>query len=131
MKVDNRYWAGLFDGEGSVYIYPHGKGMQISITQKDVTILHLLKLVFGGDITKYGKQTCHKWRVINGMEMKNFLTAIVPYAIIKALDVQVALEFLSKWRHSGKGYHPLPKEEAKRRQELRDRLYTVREIHKN
>lgn len=124
--IDNSYWAGLFDGEGNIYISKGLHHMQVSITQKRPEILYLLKEVFGGGVTKYGKQTCHKWRVSSIEDIRNFLEVIYPYSIIKKGEISVALEFLKNSIPHSKGYRPLPIEEKERREGLRNNLYVVR-----
>ena len=79
--MTNEYVAGLFDGEGCIYIAKNLGAVQVSITQQSTGILRLLKQRFGGTVSKYGKQHCHKWRITNKVEMVNFLKAIEPFDI--------------------------------------------------
>jgi len=130
MNIDSRYWAGLFDGEGSIYFDKRCSSIQITVTQKDTPILHLLKNRFGGAVTKYGKQNCHKWRIVGVGKTLAFLKEIGPFCIIKAVEVQCALEMLSGWKFESKGYHPLSDKERERRVSLRHQLMTDRKTVK-
>lgn len=126
MTIDNRYWAGLFDGEGSIYISKNVRHIQVVVTQKELPILHMLQKHFGGGITKYGKQTCHKWRVASVVGAEAFLKAVAPHAIIKAVEIQVALELLGGCGR-GKGYQPrMTEAEESRRKGLREALMADR-----
>ena len=112
------YWAGLFDGEGNIYIAKDLVHLCVSITQKENAILYVAKQKFGGTVVKYGKQTCYKWRVFSIREMISFLEAIEPYVFIKSGEVKIALEFLRGMRMENKGCNPLTSEELVRRKEL-------------
>lgn len=126
MTIDNRYWAGFFDGEGNIHVAPDVRHMAVSITQKEPAILFLLQKQFGGKIKKYGKQTCHKWRVHSAGEAEAFLKAIAPFLVIKAVEVQVCLEMLKGWGR-GRGYQPpMTREEEARRKSLREKLMADR-----
>ncbi len=122
MDIDNRYWAGLFDGEGSIYIAKDLIHAQISVTQKEEKVLYLLQAVFGGKVSKYGKQTCHKWRASSIQDMTIFLEAIVHYSIIKKTEIEIALKFLYGMRKNNLGCHPLTPQEKEKRVILRERL---------
>ncbi len=131
MEIDNRYWAGLFDGEGSIYIAKDLIHWRVTLTQKELPILYLFKNRFGGGITKYGKQTCHRLCLNSIAEMTAFLEAIVPYAIIKAIEIRVMLEFLNGCKKGdyNRGYNggkSLKKEEVERRLSLREQMMTDR-----
>ena len=124
--IRNDYWAGLFDGEGSIYIAKDLIHMQVSITQKETDILYLLKKEFGGGVTKYGKQTCHKWRVTSVDTMKKFLLSIEPYSIIKRGEIIIALEFLNGMRANNRQQSKMDEQEREERQTLFDKLVIER-----
>ena len=126
MTIDNRYWAGLFDGEGSIHVAKDLRHMYVTLTQKELPILFMLKNQFGGTVKKYGKQTCHKWQIVAADSVELFLKSVAPHSIIKAVEIQVTLELLKGWGR-GRGYQPKMKvEEEARRQSLRDRLMADR-----
>lgn len=127
MEIDNRYWAGLFDGEGNCYIDKDLIHYRVSLTQKELPILYLLKNRFGGTICQYKSQTCAKWCTNSVAEMKMFLEAIVPYVIIKAIEVRLLLEFIQGCKKGdyNRGYNggkSLPPEEVERRLSLHNAM---------
>lgn len=130
MKVSNQYWAGLFDGEGHIYFAKDLRHMTVGVTQKETAILFLLKGVFGGRVYKSHANTCHRWEAISKAQTLPFLEVIAPYVIIKAVEVQVAIEALSGFRNSkynsGGMNPPLDAKELKRRKLLRDKMMTDR-----
>lgn len=134
MEIDNRYWAGLFDGEGNINFSKDLKHMRVNVTQKEPLILQLIKNRFGGTIAKYRCHTCHRWFANNKDQMLNFLESISPYVIIKAVEVQCSIEALkgfrnSKWNGGGMN-RKLDPEELDRRQVLRDKLMADRKDEK-
>lgn len=134
MKVLDSYWAGLFDGEGSIYFAKDLKHLMVTVTQKETAILYLLQGTFGGRVYKSHASGCHRWEAISKSQSEPFLNAIKPYAIIKAIEVQIALEALSGFRNSryNKGMNkPLDAEEIERRRVLRQKFYEDRALPKN
>jgi len=121
--MDASYVAGLFDGEGCIWISEDLIHIQTSVTQKKTEILYLLKAKYGGNVSRYGKQACHKWRVVSIKDTLNFLEDIQPYVIIKASKVRIAIEFPKTMRVENKGYHPLDEAERIIRTDLRDVFY--------
>lgn len=96
------YLAGFFDGEGYVGISNDrpkwAKGnvylrLRVNITQKDDTVLSMLKDIYKGTINK-GKDGIYKWYV-DGNSAVIFLKDILPFLIIKKKQVELALEFAS------------------------------------
>lgn len=104
MDIHAQYWAGLFDGEGNIYIAKKGRHIKVSVTQKELPILYLLQSIYGGTITRYGVQVCHRW-TINGVALvRKFLRDIAPYSIIKGREVMLALKYVQGWK-DGFRYH--------------------------
>ncbi len=89
MRRDIRFYAGFYDGEGTIgaYQYWHRRPginrIQASISQKHIQILTELKRRFGGSIWRGVKQKIWRWR-ISGEKCKKFALAIYTY--------------VSKWR---------------------------------
>jgi hypothetical protein len=104
--------------------------IQVSVTQKETPVLYLLQQTFGGKVSKYGKQNCHKWRVHAVPEMLNFLRAVQPYAFIKLGEIKIAIQFLEGMRPGGKGCHPLTPDEVLRREGLYSDFRLERDGHK-
>jgi hypothetical protein len=105
------YLAGLFDGEGCVYlrfrdrhrirksedkIYQwHSKyyELQVTITNKNMGCLEFCQNIFGGRIYNQknkGNLTYSRW-MVEGKKAILFLTAILPYVIIKKPQIEAVL----------------------------------------
>lgn len=126
--MNKAYCAGLFDGEGHIYLAKDLLHLQITVTQKEIPVLLLLKQEFGGTVSKYGKQNCHKWRIHSIRDMVKFLQTIRPYAFIKAGEIKIALEFLNGMNMKNKGCNPLSYLELNRRKMLFDALRIERSV---
>lgn len=122
------YVAGLFDGEGNIYISKDLVHLQVSITQKETPILFLLKQEFGGVVGNSGN-SCYKWRVTSIGLMLNFLQTIQPYAFIKANEIKITIAFLEGMRKRNIGRHPLSSDEVERRSTLREKFYLDRKLN--
>ncbi len=123
------YVAGLFDGEGCVYISPNLVGIQVSVTQQKTEILYLLKKQFGGGVTRYGKQSCHKWRLTKTEDIEIFLNAIYPYCIVKKAEVAIGLLFVGDKEKESKKHNPLRSEQLQLRGNLHSELKLLRNGH--
>lgn len=122
------YMAGLFDGEGCVLITrdhraSHPKSgpcytLRCDIANTDRRPLDWLHQKFGGDIrrqTQGKKKPVYYWR--SGAQIaRRFLEWVRPWLIIKALQVDLALEFLANriLRSTGRGKHLTEEELALR-----------------
>ena len=99
------YVAGLFDGDGSVWIckqkttthYPARFQMYINVVNTNKEICEILQRKFGGTLraTDYPK---HKWKTRYGwycasQKAKALLKSILPHLIIKKERVELALKF--------------------------------------
>lgn len=113
--MDIRYTAGLFDGDGCVWIarqssrvaknptYPYYFQLQISIVNTNKEVIERLYREYGGYISKqdwkgYKKNHENKWKVqyswrSASSKAVNFLEKILPFLIIKKDRVGLALEF--------------------------------------
>jgi hypothetical protein len=120
--VNIAWIAGFFDGEGCVYIFPHCKGMQVSITQKDRTPLDLIRAFYGfGKVNKKGGG-CHVWVVCGRNETMKFLRSIRQYCIVKRKDVEIAILYAKTFDSSRHGCFSLDDKTLKERQKLRKEL---------
>jgi hypothetical protein len=119
------YWAGFFDGEGSVVITRTGQ-VRLMIAQKKHEILYLLIPEFGGSIT-YNKLTkVHQWGICNTDAIRKFVTHVRPYLSVKAEDVDIAVECCGLIRTKNLGCSRIPKEQFEKRLELRNKLLSIR-----
>lgn len=125
-KISNEYWAGLFDGEGSVSI-SNILRPSAHVSQKRTEVLFLLKSVFGGEVYSKGKGLrCSNWGVCKCEDVERFLNSIYPYLIIKEKEVKIILNLLPLIKRENKGCHPLTQEEKSVRLEARRTLQRER-----
>lgn len=137
MEIDNRYWAGLFDGEGNIYFAKDLFHIKVSVTQKETAVLYLLRNRFGGQVYSYKKQLVGKWEVFNKADSIRFLEAMLPHLIIKAIEARLALEALKGWNlrgtkngDGGRG-RPMLASELDRRKSINEAFYVDRVNPKN
>jgi len=123
--MTDEYVAGLFYGEGCVHIAKSLTHCAISITQKRPEILYLLQQKYGGKVSKYGKQSCHKWRVFACEDNEKFLNAIYPHVIIKKSEVEIGLKFLANQEKRNLRYNPLTEEQKELRVGCRNGLLEI------
>lgn len=97
-RVSAQYLAGFFDGEGCVSITGKKPHLQITISQKNPKVLHLIQKslkigkVWSRD-TKWGKT--HQLKIDRHEDQRKFIEIILPYSIVKRKHLEVALDFLS------------------------------------
>ena len=101
-NVKLAYFAGLFDGEGSITIRkPNGKNprahyLRVTIANSNPKPLKLIKKFFGGSLNKYipknGKQPSYIL-TLSCKKAHNFLEDIYPYLIIKRNIAWIAICF--------------------------------------
>ena len=109
------YIAGLFDGEGSIYISKGKKQyfLTVSITNTDLYVLEFIKnLLHIGKISKSPDKTMKHHKVyrlrLYSNDAKNFLEIVLPYLRVKTEQAKLAIEFQSKMKN---GKLTIPKEE--------------------
>lgn len=113
------YFAGLFDGDGSVAMYfsrarPKQPNDQIHITNIDVRVLIRARDLFGGRIvphapSRMSRQATWRWYVC-GLRAERFLRAVLPHLKIKKAQAEVYLSTRSLRR--GAGHYHSAKETA-------------------
>ncbi len=148
-KLDCAYFAGFFDGEGSIVINrpkgfkdkasrrPQQHRLVVAISNLDFAVLKTAKLLFGGNIWLHRssrnvqnnlqsrRADAYRWTVAAKMAAV-FLESIFPYLTVKRQEAKIALTFqrqLSK-RHSG--YNPLSESELHHRETFAIRLKNLR-----
>jgi len=117
-EVKKAYWAGFFDGEGSlgVYIYPHKSGKRsiisrrVSISQKSVHDACLVDIanVYGASIGTHkrpkNKRRCTMTTMqLTGIRAYEFLFDIYPYLGVKKSEAKVFIEYIEQLRKIGCG----------------------------
>lgn len=124
--ISNEYWAGLFDGEGSVSI-SNTLRPRATISQNKTEILYAAQKRFGGHVFSKGDTSnCSNWVVAKAEEVEDFLWAVFPYSIIKREEIDIALKVASMIRKQNKGCHPLPIEEKSQRLAYRRQLQKIK-----
>ncbi len=95
------YYAGFFDGEGSIGIYRNGTGLhhlrtQITQNVSDATteLFKELKEAYGGNLgimrsSIYRNNEAYNWQ-LNGEGAKNFLMDLLPHLRLKRTQALVA-----------------------------------------
>lgn len=108
------YVAGLFDGEGCVYIYERKAvggmvnpsfAMAVTVSSTNSDILYWLKGLFGGSINFHKRvklihRTCGEWRICS-LQALPLLKSIQPYVRIKKEQVNLAILFQEMQRRGG------------------------------
>ncbi len=123
--VDNKYWAGFFDGEGYVTINKVG-GVVVGISQKRAEVLGLMIEQFGGTISNNHGPETSAWRTGQADEVKNFLSMIYPHSIVKREEIEIGLKAAELIRRNNQGCVPLTFAEMEDRMKLRDELQALR-----
>ena len=98
------YAAGIFDGEGSVYV-SSGRALAngekqfflcVSINNTNEEMIRLMQNWFGGSISRTAETGNRKglWRLrMYSRVARNFLTTVRPYLTIKHRQADLAIEF--------------------------------------
>lgn len=156
MSVSNEYWAGFFDGEGSVQPERYRSkihnekfivGIKVIVTQKEPMVLCLMEKQFGGRVfvrsvkTPNGVRTSiGRWQCGKAPEVLNFLKAIQPFVLIKSIEIGIAIELIeaimkprdtefstdTQGRKWIQRKSPIDLVEIKRRQMLEQKFYSDR-----
>jgi hypothetical protein len=130
------YFAGYFDGEGSVSIKRFKRssggrvqhGLWVSIGSSNNLPLFEACRHFGGSLKCYKLKGNRRpiWIfTMTGRVALCFLKEIYPYCLIKRRPIELAFEFRSKIRKKRLGSKPLTDNEITERQELKELLETV------
>lgn len=102
-KIDLAYFAGLFDGEGSISIISHTLrerkylSLLVQFTNTKIWPCQSLKFAFGGYITRRSSKN-KKWQdswnwVITANQALGFLKIIMPYLRLKQAEAELAIKF--------------------------------------
>lgn len=139
-RVDWAYFAGLFDGEGSVTISQcvrksntQSCNAGVTVTNSSLRIANnnpipLLELedVFGGRVREH-KAGSDTWVwICQGFKATEFAQGILPYVRIKPGQLEIFIAFAELKRKKPMGAVPLSKAEIGARTKLIQELKTVR-----
>lgn len=101
------YFAGLFDGEGCVYISRKKStgvspsfGLHVNVSNCHRGVLELLERLYGGYVKHYTETRVNQrdwftWQLSGGKMAAKFLQDIRPFSIIKADQINLGLEFVN------------------------------------
>ncbi|KKM03939.1 hypothetical protein LCGC14_1769410 [marine sediment metagenome] len=102
-EIELAYTAGIIDGEGSIQIDRRSDknfGATVTISMKNPAVLVWVSDRYGGNIHRY-KQSIgsfnkegfmYRWG-IHGLQAQEFISAIRPYLVEKAMRADVLLSF--------------------------------------
>ena len=99
MTYSLSYIAGFFDGEGSIGIYPDGRGrhhlrtqLSQNVTAKSTHLFKWLSQMYGGNLSTdhNRKGTCFNWQ-LNSRTAADFLWVIYPHLHLKKEQAKLAL----------------------------------------
>lgn len=127
MTLSNQYLAGLFDGEGYIGLVPlkllHRKNpsfafcLRVVVSNTYLPILKMIKDKFGGGLerhkTEFSRRLIWHWRR-QGWHTIPFLKSIQPYSTIKKPQIDLALEYLDKYKGDKLGNRWKPVEEREK-----------------
>jgi hypothetical protein len=139
-KNDWAYFAGLFDGEGSVTISQVTRltdtvscragqtltNMSLRIANNNPVPLKELEDRFGGRVRQHSlNRESFVW-ICQGAKACEFARGILPYSRIKPEQLKIYLTFAALKRRRPQGSVKLTKEELRSREELIEELRAVR-----
>lgn len=119
-KTDLAYWAGIFDGEGSISICRGPSKschtgfrykLQIAVTSADEWLVQALRMAFGGSInisaSPWSGRPIWRWTLTAHRAME-CLELIAPYLHLKREQATIAIQFqktkmIRNHRRAGKG----------------------------
>lgn len=100
-NIQLAYFAGLFDGEGHVYIKTEAKkrgivSLQCGIGMTDPEPLAMLYREYEGTFIQESSNSPHldifRWRLTT-KKAERFLKDILPFSLVKAPQIRLSLEF--------------------------------------
>lgn len=123
------YFAGLFDGEGSINILhkkPRYFSLNIAITNTNIQVINWLKYNFNGHIRISNKQnlkhkTTYNW-TSTSIQARKLLEQSLPYLIIKKEQAIIAIEFQKRFYRC----NTITNKEIQRRFEFKNRIESMR-----
>lgn len=139
MKVSAPYLAGVFDGEGCLYVHEnrtkrkHGIVVTLQaracVSNTFLELLQTIQLEWGGSIHPVVSTNKQNYRLDwNGHdELLNLLREIQPFLIVKRAQVDLFLtEFAPTMRAGLRKHAALTDEQKAKRVEVKERLQTLK-----
>jgi hypothetical protein len=124
---DEAYLAGLFDGEGCVVTFRHGRCYHVrpQIVMTNPRGLVVAAQLFGGKVSQLPQRDRHRlqwrWAVYSRAQAVAFFSAILPFSKVKRDEIVLALELLELVRPT-RGAWRITDEEASKRDDLTTRI---------
>lgn len=93
----NAYFAGFFDGEGSIDYENKGTTVRVAIGNTAKSLLQFMTKRYGGRFHPFNGRPEHhtpmfSWSIRNKSESEKFLLQVLPYLKIKHVSAKAALE---------------------------------------
>jgi len=142
MSLSPMYLAGLFDGEGCLYVFEisckrkHGVIKQmmarVMISNSHLPVLEIIQAQWGGRIhelaSKPKKLANYRLDICSQDPILKILTDMQPYLLIKKDQVDLFMvDYAPTMRGSGK-YLPLTPEQHAKRREVKEKLSALKRI---
>jgi hypothetical protein len=128
-QICDQWAAGFFDGEGSISVVRRKRGgfiehhLSVQVGQNDQRPLIAMRDEYGGSqCNSKTPSGCWRWR-IHGVPAGEFLKRIRPYSIVKAEQIDLALELRAL---VGKPGSRVPQEVWEKKEEIWKRLMAVK-----
>lgn len=134
-ETTKAYMAGIFDGEGTVFIRTRSKdgipdSIVMTVTNSDPRIMKWIKINFGGLVNRsiHNKRLgtrlpCWVW-TCNSRLAVSILKEIFPFLIVKKDQAEVAIAYWSDRKTFNKG---LPDWEIEKRKKYRDKIKELKQ----
>ncbi len=106
-KTDLAYYAGIFDGEGTIGVYYQARKnshlrvtyqLRVQLVSTDEWIIQSLRFAFGGNVIIEPRKENPKWATayrwfLTRQQSLNFINAVIPYLRLKRPQAELALKY--------------------------------------
>lgn len=103
MRLTLEYVAGLFDGEGNIWLNPRRHGQILSITNSNRQVLELVRRFFACGTIQHVKlktgKFLHRWRICHHIPVNNILRRLLPYLVIKRKVAGRAIKYIARAKY--------------------------------
>ncbi len=138
-KIELAYIAGLFDGEGHIFVYKVKQSntyvLSIGITNTYKDVIEWIYKLFPSAIqqrTRYPNhpnwKPCFFWSTTSD-KAKDFLKMIYPYLRIKKEQARLGIDLQEKWQkhqqHKNGRFQETPKEIIKKREWYKQQIHNL------
>lgn len=131
-ELERAYFAGFFDGEGSVGIKRTSKkrkvhGPYVTVSQVRPDVLTKFRSIFGGSLSfrsRAAKNGIWCWQASGAAHCLLVLESLIPYMIVKKAESQAVVDTFQFKVHSRKA--GLPENVVSFREEMMERIKAMR-----